>query len=167
VAKRHATNRLQASSAPDAAPSAVSLAEALRFWLKRGFISFGGPAGQIAIMHAELVERRHWISERRFLQVLNRCMLLPGPEPQQLATCLGWLMHRSWGGLLAGMLFVLPSLFVLIALSWVYLRFGDVPMVAGVFYGIKSAVTAVVLHAAHRIGALGALRWPRRAWRVR
>jgi chromate transporter len=133
-------------------PDPVSFAEALRFWFKLGFISFGGPAGQIAIMHTELVERRRWISEKRFLHALNYCMLLPGPEAQQLATYIGWLMHRSWGGVVAGALFVLPSLFILIALSWVYLVFGDVPVVAGVFYGIKPAVTALVLHAAHRIG---------------
>ncbi|HWH75216.1 MAG TPA: chromate efflux transporter [Methylibium sp.] len=133
-------------------PAPVGFAEALRFWLKLGFISFGGPAGQIAIMHTELVERRRWISERRFLHALNYCMLLPGPEAQQLATYIGWLMHRTWGGLVAGALFVLPSLFILIALSWIYVRFGDVPLVAGLFYGIKPAVTALVLHAAHRIG---------------
>ena len=137
---------------PPAASTAVSFAAAFRFWLKLGFISFGGPAGQIAIMHSELVERRRWISERRFLHALNYCMLLPGPEAQQLATYIGWLMHRTWGGVVAGALFVLPSLFILIALSWVYLRFGDVPVVAGIFYGIKPAVTALVLHAAHRIG---------------
>jgi chromate transporter len=130
----------------------VSFAEAFRFWLKLGFISFGGPAGQIAIMHTELVERRRWISEQRFLHALNYCMLLPGPEAQQLATYIGWLMHRTWGGIVAGALFVLPSLFILIALSWTYLRFGDVPLVAGIFYGLKPAVTALVLHAAHRIG---------------
>jgi chromate transporter len=141
-----------ATSAPANTPAPVSLAEAFRFWLQLGFISFGGPAGQIAIMHAELVERRRWISEKRFLHALNYCMLLPGPEAQQLATYIGWLMHRSWGGIVAGALFVLPSLFILIALSWVYLRFGDVPLVAGIFYGIKPAVTALVLHAAHRIG---------------
>ena len=135
-----------------AAPAAVSFAEALRFWLKLGFISFGGPAGQIAIMHTELVERRRWISEQRFLHALNYCMLLPGPEAQQLATYIGWLMHRTWGGIVAGALFVLPSLFILIALSWIYLRFGDLPLVAGIFYGIKPAVTALVLQAAHRIG---------------
>lgn len=135
-----------------ARPSPVSFFEALCFWLKLGFISFGGPAGQIAVMHAELVERRRWISEKRFLHALNYCMLLPGPEAQQLATYIGWLMHRTWGGIVAGALFVLPSLFILIALSWVYLRFGSVPIVAGVFYGIKPAVTALVLHAAHRIG---------------
>ncbi len=139
-------------AAPTAAPAAVSFAEALRFWLKLGFISFGGPAGQIAIMHTELVERRRWISEQRFLHALNYCMLLPGPEAQQLATYIGWLMHRTWGGIVAGALFVLPSLFILIALSWIYLRFGDVPLVAGIFYGLKPAVTALVLHAAHRIG---------------
>ena len=133
-------------------PAPVSFAEALRFWLKLGFISFGGPAGQIAIMHAELVERRRWISEKRFLHALNYCMVLPGPEAQQLATYIGWLMHRTWGGIVAGALFVLPSLFILIALSWIYLRFGDVPVVAGLFYGIKPAVTALVLQAAHRIG---------------
>lgn len=141
-----------ATSTPVAAPARVTFAQAFWFWLKLGFISFGGPAGQIAIMHAELVERRRWISERRFLHALNYCMLLPGPEAQQLATYIGWLMHRTWGGIVAGALFVLPSLFILIGLSWIYVRFGDVPVVAGIFYGIKPAVTALVLHAAHRIG---------------
>jgi chromate transporter len=135
-----------------APPAAVSFAEAFGFWLKLGFISFGGPAGQIAIMHSELVERRRWISEKRFLHALNYCMVLPGPEAQQLATYIGWLMHRTWGGIVAGALFVLPSLAILIFLSWMYLRFGDVPWVAGIFYGIKPAVTALVLSAAHRIG---------------
>jgi chromate transporter len=134
-------------------PSPVPFGQALRFWLKLGFISFGGPAGQIAIMHAELVERRRWISERRFLHALNYCMVLPGPEAQQLATYIGWLMHRSRGGIVAGALFVLPSLFILIGLSWIYLRFGDVPLVAGLFMGLKPAVTALVLHAAWRIGS--------------
>jgi len=123
------------------------------FWLKLGFLSFGGPAGQIAIMHQELVQRRRWISERRFLHALNYCMLLPGPEAQQLATYIGWLMHRTWGGIIAGVLFVLPSLFLLILLSWVYIAYGDVPVVAGLFYGIKPAVTAIVVQAAHRIGS--------------
>ncbi|MBT2320859.1 chromate efflux transporter [Variovorax paradoxus] len=135
-----------------AAPAGVSFYEAFLFWLKLGFISFGGPAGQIAIMHAELVERRRWISEKRFLHALNYCMLLPGPEAQQLATYIGWLMHRTRGGIVAGALFVLPSLFILIALSWIYMAYGNVPVVAGIFYGIKPAVTALVLHAAHRIG---------------
>ncbi len=134
------------------APTSVSFGEALRFWLELGFISFGGPAGQIAIMHSELVERRRWISEQRFMHALNYCMLLPGPEAQQLATYIGWLMHRTWGGIVAGALFVLPSLFILVALSWIYLAFGQQPVVAGLFYGIKPAVTALVLHAAHRIG---------------
>ncbi|EJM40667.1 chromate transporter, chromate ion transporter family [Pseudomonas sp. GM33] len=134
-------------------PRTISLREAFLFWLKLGFISFGGPAGQISIMHQELVERRRWISERRFLHALNYCMLLPGPEAQQLATYIGWLMHRTWGGVIAGVLFVLPSLFVLIALSWVYIAFGEVPVVAGLFYGIKPAVTAIVVQAAHRIGS--------------
>ena len=146
------TTVTEASAVPMATPASVSFAEALRFWLKLGFISFGGPAGQIAIMHTELVERRRWISEKRFLHALNYCMLLPGPEAQQLATYIGWLMHRTWGGIVAGALFVLPSLFILIALSWIYLRFGDMPLVAGIFFGLKPAVTALVLHAAHRIG---------------
>lgn len=133
-------------------PASVGLGQALLFWLKLGFVSFGGPAGQIAIMHQELVERRRWISERRFLHALNYCMLLPGPEAQQLATYIGWLMHRTWGGVIAGALFVLPSLFILIGLSWVYLTWSEVPVVAGIFEGIKPAVTAIVVHAAHRIG---------------
>ncbi|RVT87698.1 chromate efflux transporter [Inhella crocodyli] len=139
-------------SGPDAPPSAPTFWQALCFWLKLGFVSFGGPAGQIALMHTELVERRRWISESRFLHALNYCMVLPGPEAQQLATYIGWLLHRTWGGVVAGALFVLPSLFVLVGLSWVYLRFGDVPAIAGLFYGLKPAVTALVLHAAHRIG---------------
>ncbi len=148
----------QHRSRPDRAP--VSLGQALRFWFKLGFISFGGPAGQISILHQELVERRRWISESRFLHALNFCMLLPGPEAQQLATYLGWLLHGTRGGVIAGVLFVLPSLFILIALSWIYLAFGDVPLVAGLFYGIKPAVTAIVVHAAHRIGS----RTLRNAW---
>ena len=134
-------------------PQSVGFAEALRFWLKLGFVSFGGPAGQIAIMHTELVERRRWISEKRFLHALNYCMVLPGPEAQQLATYLGWLLYRTRGGIAAGALFVLPSLFLLIALSWVYIAFGQMPLVEGLFYGIKPAVTAIVVHAAYRIGS--------------
>ncbi|MBN8455468.1 chromate efflux transporter [Accumulibacter sp.] len=140
-----------------AAPAAVSFRQAFAFWFKLGWIGFGGPAGQIAIMHQELVENRHWISERRFLHALNYCMLLPGPEAQQLATYIGWLLHRVAGGVAAGVLFVLPSLLILIVLSWVYIAHGDQPLVAGLFYGIKPAVTAIVLQAAHRIG-LRALR---------
>jgi len=134
------------------APSTPTRAEAFRYWLKLGFVSFGGPAGQIAIMHHDLVDRQRWISERRFLHALNYCMVLPGPEAQQLATYIGWLMHRTWGGVVAGALFVLPSLFVLIVLSWLYMAFGNVAAVAGVLYGIKPAVVAIVLHAAWRIG---------------
>ncbi|MEY4766936.1 MAG: chromate efflux transporter [Pseudomonadota bacterium] len=141
------------SVSPEAAPPAVSFWQALAFWLKLGFISFGGPAGQIAIMHRELVERRRWISERRFLHALNYCMVLPGPEAQQLATYIGWLTHRTRGGIVAGGLFVLPSLLILIGLSWVYIALGEVPLVAGLFYGIKPAVTAIVVQAAHRIGS--------------
>jgi chromate transporter len=126
--------------------------EALRFWLKLGFVNFGGPTGQIAIMHRELVERRRWISEARFLHALNFCMLLPGPEAQQLAIYVGWLLHRARGGLAAGTLFVLPSVFVLLALSWVYVTYGTVPAVAGLFFGLKATVLAVVAHAVLRIG---------------
>lgn len=136
-----------------APPTEVGFWQALLFWLKLGFISFGGPAGQIAIMHSELVDRRRWISEKRFLHALNYCMVLPGPEAQQLAVYIGWLLHRTRGGLVAGILFVLPSLFILIGLSWIYLAFGDVPLVEGIFYGIKPAVTAIVAQAAWRIGS--------------
>ena len=145
-----------------AAPEPVSLRQASAYWFKLGCISFGGPAGQITLMHEELVERRRWISEQRFLHALNYCMVLPGPEAQQLATYIGWLMHRTWGGLIAGGLFVLPSLLLLIVLSWIYLAFGTVPVVAGLFYGIKPAVTAIVVAAAWRIGSrvlTNAWRW--------
>lgn len=140
-------------------PPPVTLGQAFWYWLKLGFISFGGPAGQIAIMHQELVEKKRWISERRYLHALNYCMLLPGPEAQQLAIYIGWLMHRTWGGLIAGGLFVLPSLFILIGLSWIYLAFGHLPVVAGVLYGIKPAVTAIVLFAAYRIGSRALKNW--------
>ncbi len=133
-------------------PNPISFGAAFLYWLKLGFISFGGPAGQISLMHQELVERRRWISEGRFLHALNYTMVLPGPEAQQLATYIGWLMHGAWGGIMAGMLFVLPSLFILIGLSWAYLAFGDTPLAAGLLYGIKPAVTAIVVFAAWRIG---------------
>jgi chromate transporter len=139
--------------ADSVAPPTPTFAAALGWWLRLGFISFGGPAGQIALMHQELVERRRWISERRFLHALNYCMVLPGPEAQQLATYIGWLMHRTRGGIAAGALFVLPSLVVLVVLSWIYMAYGDVPAVAGVFAGIKPAVTAIVAFAAWRIGS--------------
>jgi len=134
-------------------PTPITLRESFRYWLKLGFISFGGPAGQISMMHQELVERRRWISENRFLHALNYCMLLPGPEAQQLATYLGWLMHGVTGGIMAGTLFVLPSLLILIALTWIYLAFGQLPIIAGILYGIKPAVTAIVVFAAYRIGS--------------
>jgi chromate transporter len=138
--------------AADAPPAPVRFGDAFLFWLKLGLISFGGPAGQIAIMHRELVENRRWISERRFLHALNYCMVLPGPEAQQLATYIGWLMHRTWGGIVAGTLFVLPSLALLILLSWLYAAHGGAPLVAGLLYGVKPAVTAIVVQATHRIG---------------
>jgi chromate transporter len=130
-----------------------TFAEAFRFWLKLGFISFGGPSGQIAIMHEELVERRRWISEARFLHALNYCMLLPGPEATQLATYIGWLLHRTWGGIVAGSLFVLPSAFILWLLSFVYVTWGNVPWIASIFYGLKPAVLAIVAAAVIRIGS--------------
>ncbi|ENY4832469.1 chromate transporter [Serratia marcescens] len=117
-------------------PKPVPLKEAFWFWMKLGFISFGGPAGQIAIMHQELVENRRWISESRFLHALNFCMVLPGPEAQQLATYIGWLMHRTLGGVIAGLLFILPSLFILIALSWIYIAWGDVAIILPLIYQI-------------------------------
>jgi chromate transporter len=134
-------------------PPPVTLAQAALYWLKLGFMSFGGPAGQIAIMHHDLVEKKRWISESRFLHALNYCMVLPGPEAQQLATYIGWLMHRTAGGLIAGAFFVLPSFFILVALAWIYMAYGSVPAVAGMLYGFKPAVVAIVLFAAYRIGS--------------
>jgi len=147
-------NTLTPLSPPQPVPPApVSFRERFLYWLKLGFVSFGGPAGQISMMHQELVEKRRWISEQRFLHALNYAMVLPGPEAQQLATYIGWLLHGVRGGIAAGVLFVLPSLFILISLSWIYLVFGDVPAVAGVLYGIKPAVTAIIVFAAWRIGS--------------
>ncbi|CAK0746890.1 chromate transporter [Gammaproteobacteria bacterium] len=134
-------------------PPTPSFWEAFWYWFVLGLISFGGPAGQISMMHQELVERRRWISERRFLHALNYCMVLPGPEAQQLTIYIGWLLHRTWGGIVAGTLFVLPSLFILAGLTWVYLAFGEVTLVKGIFNGIKPAVVAIVLFAAWRIGS--------------
>ena len=130
----------------------MSLAEASRFWFQLGWVSFGGPAGQIALLHRELVDRRRWLSERRYLHALNYCMLLPGPEAMQLATYLGWLMHGVPGGLIAGGLFVIPSMFVLTALASVYALWGQLPLLASVFAVLKPAVLAIVLMAAWRIG---------------
>ena len=129
-----------------------SFAEAFRVWARIGCLSFGGPAGQIALMHKELVEERRWIGEQRFLHALNYCMLLPGPEATQLAIYIGWLMHRTLGGVIAGVLFVLPSLLLLIGLSWAYMAYGSLPAIAGILYGMKPAVVAIVLGAAWRIG---------------
>src|SRR5437016_5249608 len=131
---------------------APSFSEAFKFWLKLGFISFGGPTGQIAIMQTELVEKKKWISQSRFLHALNFCMLLPGPEAQQLAIYIGWLLHRTWGGIVAGSFFVIPSIFVLWALSYIYAAFGNVPSIAAIFYGLKPAVMAIVAVAVIRIG---------------
>jgi chromate transporter len=132
--------------------AAPTFREALRFWLKLGFISFGGPTGQIAIMHTELVERKKWIGEEQFMHALNFCMLLPGPEATQLATYCGWRLHGTRGGLAAGVLFVLPSAVLLWALSWMYVAYGNVAWVAAIFHGLKPAVTAIVVAALIRIG---------------
>jgi chromate transporter len=132
--------------------TAPTFREALRFWLKLGLISFGGPSGQIAIMHTELVENKKWISEERFLHALNFCMLLPGPEATQLATYCGWLLHRTWGGITAGVLFVLPSALLLWLLSFVYVMYGQVAWLGAAFNGLKPAVTAIVFAAVWHIG---------------
>lgn len=129
------------------APGCPSFREALVFWTRLGFISFGGPAGQIAIMHTFLVEKKKWISERRFLHALNYCMLLPGPEAQQLATYTGWLLHGVWGGIAAGLLFILPSVFILLGLSIAYVLWGKLAWIAALFYGLKPAVVAIVVTA--------------------
>jgi chromate transporter len=144
---------MTATPPPQQRPAHPTFGEAFLYWLRLGFISFGGPAGQIAIMHQDLVEKRRWISEHRFLHALNYCMVLPGPEAQQLAVYIGWLLHRTWGGIVAGTLFVLPSLFILAALTYIYLAFGDVGFVQGIFNGIKPAVVAIVVFAAWRIGS--------------
>src|SRR4030088_1250139 len=133
-------------------PIAPSFREAFRFWLKLGFISFGGPSGQIAMMHTELVEKKRWIDNGRFLHALNFCMLLPGPEAQQLAIYIGCLLHKTRGGIAAGALFVIPSIVILWALSYVYVAFGNIPGIAAVFYGLKPAVLAIVAAAVIRIG---------------
>lgn len=147
------TSNISITSELNTTPQAVKLGQAFLYWLKLGFISFGGPAGQISIMHHDLVEKKHWISEKRFLHALNYCMVLPGPEAQQLAIYIGWLMHRTWGGIIAGTLFFLPSFFILTGLAWIYMAYGSVPAVAGALYGIKPAVVAIVLFAAYRIGS--------------
>src|SRR5213078_2889120 len=130
----------------------VTLGEAFRVWLTVAALSFGGPAGQIAVMHRILVEEKRWISESRFLHALNYCMLLPGPEAQQLATYVGWLMHRTLGGIMAGGLFVVPGIIAIMALSYIYAGYGNVPFVVALFFGLKAAVLAIVLEAVFRIG---------------
>ncbi|MDR3390763.1 MAG: chromate efflux transporter [Sulfuriferula sp.] len=141
------------SAAPTTPPSNPTLGEACKYWLKLGFISFGGPAGQIAMMHQELVERRRWISEHRYLHALNFCMLLPGPEAIQLAIYISWLMHGVRGAIMAGVLFFMPAFVLLSLLAGLYLGYGNVPAVQGIFYAIKPAVVTVVLFAAWRIGS--------------
>ena len=130
----------------------IPFREAVGVWAKIAALSFGGPAGQIAVMHRILVEEKRWIGERRFLHALNYCMLLPGPEAQQLTVYIGWLLHRTLGGLVAGTLFVLPGLVAIMALSWLYAGLGDVPVVEALFFGLKAAVLAIVLEAVVRIG---------------
>src|SRR5690349_7008077 len=134
-------------------PHAISFLEATRTWARIGLLSFGGPAGQIAVMHRILVEEKRWIGEQRFLHALSYCMLLPGPEAQQLATYIGWLMHRWPGAIVAGGLFVVPGIVSIMALSYVYALFGSVPVVVALFFGLKPAVLAIVLHAVHRVGS--------------
>ena len=144
----------QRTTTPHQTPqTAPTFAEASRFWLKFGFISFGGPTAQIALLHGELVEKKKWISESRFLHALNFCMLLPGPEAHQLAIYIGWLLHKVRGGVIAGTLFVLPSVFLLWSLSWVYATYGKIAWVAAIFFGVKPAVMAIVAEAVIRIGS--------------
>jgi chromate transporter len=155
VKHKNETLRHEVAPAPEGAAATagrVSFGAAFRFWVKLGFISFGGPAGQIAIMHRELVERRRWVSEERFLHALNYCMLLPGPEATQLAIYVGWLMHRTWGGIVAGAFFVIPSIFILLALSYVYAKYGQLTAIAGVVNGFKPVVVAIVVEALLKIG---------------
>ena len=142
----------RAAETPVVPPASITLTEALPVWTRIAALSFGGPAGQIAVMHRILVEERRWISESRFLHALNFCTLLPGPEAQQLATYVGWLMHGTRGGLVAGGLFVLPGIVAIMALSWIYALYGNVGFVAGLFFGLKAAVLAIVLQAVIRIG---------------
>src|SRR6266404_4424059 len=145
---------LTANGTPRPLPAhGVSFGEALRVWLRIAAMSFGGPAGQIAVMHRIIVDEKRWVGESRFLHALSYCMLLPGPEAQQLATYIGWLMHRWPGAIVAGGLFVLPGVIVLMALSWIYAAFGQVPIVAALFFGLKAAVLAIVLQAVHRVGS--------------
>src|SRR6266699_2664908 len=144
---------LSIAAASHSAPQhCVSLRQAFWVWLRVAMLSVGGPAAQIAVMHRILVEEKAWISEERFLYALNYCMLLPGPEAQQLATYIGWLMHRTVGGIVAGGVFIVPGIVAIMALSYVYAGYGNVPVVAALFFGLKAAVLAIVLEAVLRIG---------------
>src|SRR5882757_4303674 len=147
-----ATANTASIPAAPGAPSMPTMTEAFRVWLRVAMLSFGGPAGQIAVMHRILVEEKHWVSENRFLHALNYCMLLPGPEAQQLATYIGWLMHRTRGGIMAGGLFIVPGIVAIMGLSWIYALYGKVGIVSALFFGLKAAVLAIVLEAVVRIG---------------
>src|SRR5207237_2417766 len=149
---RSAMSPLSVDQDSTATGHGVSEREAFPGWLRVALLSFGGPAGQIAVMHRILVEEKHWVSEARFLHALNYCMLLPGPEAQQLATYIGWLMHRTLGGIVAGGLFVVPGIIAIMALSYVYAGYGNVPVIVALFFGLKAAVLAIVLEAVVRIG---------------
>src|SRR5829696_2567322 len=146
------TESVETAATATRPPHGVSLREAFWVWLKVAALSFGGPAGQIAVMHRILVEEKRWISETRFLHALNYCMLLPGPEAQQLAVYVGWLMHRTLGGLMAGLLFILPGIIAIMALSYVYAAYGQVGIIAALFFGLKAAVLAIVVEAVVRVG---------------
>src|SRR5246500_4419868 len=141
---------LTQTAAPRAPSHSVSLREAFRLWLRVAALSFGGPAGQIAVMHRIIVDEKRWVGESRFLHALSYCMLLPGPEAQQLATYIGWLMHRWPGAIVAGGLFVVPGIVAIMALSWIYALYGNLPVIAALFFGLKAAVLAIVLQAVHR-----------------
>src|SRR5204862_2771434 len=143
---------LQQTAARQDRHVAPSFGETFKFWLKLGFISFGGPTGQIAIMQTELVEKKRWISQSRFLHALNYCMLLPGPEAQQLAVYIGWLLHRIPGGLVAGTLFILPGYISLMVLSWLYATYGEIGPIQALFFGLKAAVLAIVIEAVFKVG---------------
>src|SRR5215208_3451912 len=147
------TSTARTTARQDTARHGVSLAEAFRVWARVAMLSFGGPAGQIAVMHRIIVEEKRWIGENRFLHALNYCMLLPGPEAQQLATYIGWLMHRTLGGIMAGGLFILPGVVSIMGLSWIYALHGKVGIVYALFFGLKAAVLAIVLQAVVRIGS--------------
>jgi chromate transporter len=151
--KPEATTTDHSDRSDATASHGVSLGEAFRVWLRVALLSFGGPAGQIAVMHRIIVEEKRWIGEQRFLHALNYCMLLPGPEAQQLATYIGWLMHRTIGGVMAGVLFVVPGVISIMALSVIYALYGNVGVVSALFFGLKAAVLAIVLQAVVRIGS--------------